>query len=301
MALPTGSDDKPEGDQFNTILMDAASRVDMIVPIVCQCTAQHLRADAEALSSVQWQNGEANTDMGYSQFTRRCCRNVLRTLSWPGVAVEVLDHRTKGDVLLRFTVDGTTVINRKIELKSGKTTTITGSCCLKLDLNQWVIWCLRTKAGFDVRYGQYNDSILGINDPKLINVVSDRSSRPRVHYRGLQSPSSSPRPMNHVSLSASEWAGVGARNSVRKWVNNGAGGSTWSEMFISGVATEFVSLVESGRGVGHEPLQRLIDSRRALQLELLESERMVQALVQRLGRGNSSRKRDARGRFLAST
>ena len=240
--------------------------IDAILPILCQRTAAYVQAETEALAAVKWQKGEANTDIGFSYLVRRCCRNVLCELPTPGVEIKVIDLRTKGDLLLEFTINGT-VHERKIELKSGKTTVIPGSCCSKLDLNEWVIWCLR-KNGFHIRYGQYYDSILKLNDPKLIRTPFDRSSRPKVHFDRLQAPTTSPKPSIRPSPSAAEWSSIGARNSVKHWVNTGCSGTTWSHMWLNSAALEMASLIEEEANLGNAGLQRIIESRRQARTKL---------------------------------
>ena len=150
-----------------------------------QRTAQILQTKQEGLRQIQWSDGEANTDTGFSRLAGACCVE-----AWNEIKDTHADYKDLAlsfrapDIHLSFSKDSTVVATGKIELKSGKSVLIPGSTIGNLDINEPVIFCLRNQAEpctFHIRYSQYYSCIGESNT----DMFQDRTPRPHVNFQRM--------------------------------------------------------------------------------------------------------------------
>lgn len=150
-----------------------------------QRTAQILQMDQEGLRQIQWSDGEANTDTGFSRLACQHCLEAWDLIQEAYPEYKDLTLSTKGpDIHASFLKDSTVVATGKIELKSGKSVLIPGSTIGNLDINEPVIFCLRNEAEprtFHIRYSQYYKCIGDSNT----DMFQDRTPRPHVNFQKM--------------------------------------------------------------------------------------------------------------------
>lgn len=90
------------------------------------------------------------------------------------------------DITLRWFRGAQVVGEGKIELKQGKVDIIPGSTIQKLDLNQPVIFCRRSRdsSTFEIRYGQYHS----LWEEGEYDLFQDRTPRPHINFRKMAAP-----------------------------------------------------------------------------------------------------------------
>ena len=158
---------------------------DVIMPLT-QKTAQLLAQKTHELETIQWTDGEANTDTEFSMLACKMCQEAWTLISpqYPSYFHLTLEAKHP-DINLCFLEMGSPVKRGKIELKSTKTKSgiMPGSTIGKLDMNQPVIFCLRndTNKVFEFRYGQYYNCI-GENE---YDMFQDRTPRPAVNFQKM--------------------------------------------------------------------------------------------------------------------
>jgi hypothetical protein len=149
-----------------------------------QRTGQLLQMDQEGLRQIQWSDGEANTDTGFSRLACECCLEAWEHIQKDYPEYKDLTLSTKApDIHVSLLKDSTVVATGKIELKSGKNVLIPGSTIGNLDINEPVIFCLRNElAGrFHIRYSQYYSCIGESNT----DMFQDRTPRPHVNFQKM--------------------------------------------------------------------------------------------------------------------
>jgi len=146
-------------------------------------TTRILIEKQEELKACKWTDGESNTDTDFSQLACKCAEE-----AW----LIVREHYPLGtinmtanipDINCTFSKNGIRIhVKDKIELKSSKSLVMPGSTIGKLDINQPLIYCHRTKNGvYEIRYGQYHTA-MGESD---IDLFQDRTPRPKINFTKL--------------------------------------------------------------------------------------------------------------------
>jgi deoxycitidine kinase/deoxyguanosine kinase len=165
---------------------------------LAQTTAQLLVGAQEELKNVQWKEGEANLDTGYSRLACSLAQNAWATMQQHDPELHEIEMvATPPDINCAFsmtnatTAERTHIASHKIELKSSETYTVPGSCIGKLNINQCIIFCKRpTRNGecaYEFAWGQYHQSFEFTDHDRL----QDRTPRPNVHFKQLCSPTQS--------------------------------------------------------------------------------------------------------------
>lgn len=163
------------------------SDLEKLLAKIVQRTAQLLQSAQVELAQISWQDGETNTDSGYSKLARLKFRQAFGELFQECSSIQLIDLKEPD---ISYTISsGASSLSGKIELKSCKSNSskppiIPGSTIANLDWNMWVIFCKRTpdNSVFDFRYGRY---FLGI-DTKPTELFQDRTPRPRISWNGYQ-------------------------------------------------------------------------------------------------------------------
>jgi hypothetical protein len=175
---------------------------DVIMPLA-QKTAQLLSTKTMQLSQIQWTDGEANTDSGFSDLACETCKEAWSQLrpNYPQYTNVLLDA-IRPDINLTFSENSRILAKGKIELKSTKTKSglMPGSTIGKLDMNEAVIFCLRNEANsaFEFRYGQYYNCI----GESLYDMFQDRTPRPALNFQKMTSPDV---PLFYIEKEKSAW------------------------------------------------------------------------------------------------
>jgi len=161
--------------------------LDHLIAQLVQATAQLLARAQKKLRQIQWQDGEANTDSGYSQLARTKFRQAFKKLRNQHPEIQLVECKNPD---ISFTIrSNSETRTSKVELKSCKANpddpaVILGSTIGKLDFNMWVIFCRRSldNQTFEFRYGRY---FRGIFDSPT-KLFQDRTPRPRMSWDGYQ-------------------------------------------------------------------------------------------------------------------
>lgn len=163
------------------------SKIEQLIANLVWRTAKLLQSAQNELSEVNWQDGESNTDSGYSMVARRKFAEAFDELVKDQTNIKLVSNKAP-DITYRMLINGEELVG-KIELKSCKSDSkdvgvIPGSTIRDLDWNVWVIFCRRSSdnKNFEFRYGRY---FLGI-DIKPTELFQDRSPRPRISWNKYQ-------------------------------------------------------------------------------------------------------------------
>ena len=165
--------------------MEAAGLWKRLCMPLTQRTAQILQTKEEGLRQIQWSDGEANMDTGFSRLAGACCLEAWNEIkdTCPEYNDLALSFRAP-DIHISFSKDSSIVATGKIELKSGKSVLIPGSTIGNLDINEPVIFCLRNEAEprtFHIRYSQYYNCI----GESTTDMFQDRTPRPHVNFQRM--------------------------------------------------------------------------------------------------------------------
>ena len=150
-------------------------------------TTKELNERQEQLDQCTWTDGELNPDTDFSKLSCALAEECwLRIRNQHGL-VQVDMKATIPDINCVFTIHGNPIQARKIELKSSKQQVMPGSTIGKLDINQPLIYCYRSKNAdkpYDIRYGQYHAAMGESN----IDLFQDRTPRPKINFLHLCPP-----------------------------------------------------------------------------------------------------------------
>ena len=145
-------------------------------------TSRLINNKIDELGKIEWTNGESNLDSGYSKLACNCCEE-----AWNEYILKYKEFRririkcTIPDINIIFEYpDKKKTIEKKIELKSSKNSKMPGSTIRKLDVNQPLIYCLRSEnpLKFETRCSLYHQA-MGESDLELFQ---DRSPRPCINF-----------------------------------------------------------------------------------------------------------------------
>lgn len=204
-----------------------------VMPFLAQKTAQLLDHAADELAKIKWADSEANLDSGFSQLASQKCKDAFASLAFNKNLV--LLSVENPDLRLQFHLDGH-LYQRDIELKSGKNRgkqdcSIPGSTFGGLDLNKWVIFCLKDNANqkCHIRYGRY---YLGMNRGEYER-FQDRTPRPHLTWSQYQEPNSPPI-MEKVNNEEKEnnWIKTFARAAVNRVLEPEKTSHSWQDDLV---------------------------------------------------------------------
>ena len=150
-------------------------------------TAKLLECEQKAYGECIWKDGEANLDTDYSTLACDCCRRAWDAMRerYPercGISIECKTP----DINIIFTLPTGEKVYKKIELKSSKSKSLPGSCIMKTDMNQPVIYTLRPTASpgtYRVACSQYHAGMMSSNT----DLFQDRSPRPFLSFDNIES------------------------------------------------------------------------------------------------------------------
>ena len=149
-------------------------------------TTKLLNKEQDELSKIQWTNGEANIDVGFSELSCKLCKyawdNKIKVKYPQFTRINITCNIP--DIIITFTYpDGTTRFF-KIELKSTKGDILPGGTILKLDINQTLIICKRPSKKskiYKLKCSQYHAAMGKSN----MDLFQDRSPRPSISFKKL--------------------------------------------------------------------------------------------------------------------
>ena len=166
--------------QYTNLMMD-----------LTQKTAQLLATSQEELKTIQWKEGEANLDTGYSRLACSLSQKAWAMMQCEHDMHEIEMVATPPDINCTFSMTNATtgpIASHKIELKSSNgSNTIPGSCIGTMDINQCVIFCKRHKSPniiYEFSWGQLHQLYNLTNDRALFQ---DRTPRPQANFERLYS------------------------------------------------------------------------------------------------------------------
>ena len=148
-------------------------------------TSRLINNKIDELGKIEWTNGESNLDSGYSKLACNCCEEawneyILKYKEFRGIRIKC----TIPDINIVFEYPNKKkIIEKKIELKSSKNSKMPGSTIRKLDVNQPLIYCLRSEnpLKFETRCSLYHQA-MGESDLELFQ---DRSPRPCINFEKM--------------------------------------------------------------------------------------------------------------------
>jgi hypothetical protein len=138
------------------------------------------------LSNIQWTNGESNLDTEYSQLACICCCEAWNNIIKKSPVYEkIIIKCVIPDINIQFTYPNGAIFEKKIELKSSKSSKMPGSTIKKLDINQPLIYCLRSRSDngkYELRCSQYHNAMGESN----IDLFQDRTPRPFINFKKMK-------------------------------------------------------------------------------------------------------------------
>lgn len=160
---------------------------DEVVYNLAKMTTTLLNDTQDLLRLVKWTDGESNIDTGYSTLACMLCQNAWNNIKENEPKYEFVDIACEApDINIVFVnKENGSECNRKIELKSSKSTRMPGSTIKNLNINIPLIYCLRPKyevGPFKVRCSQYYTA-MGDSD---IDLFQDRTPRPWINFAKME-------------------------------------------------------------------------------------------------------------------
>jgi len=163
-------------DLSNKLLLEIAAK-----------TTSKLSEKQEELRKCKWIDGESNTDTEFSELACKCAEEAWICIkqNYPQLNIITMTASIP-DINCIFSKNEKNIkgIKNKIELKSSKSHVMPGSTIGKLDINQPLIYCYRSKnvdTPYEIRYGQYHTA-MGESD---IDLFQDRTPRPQLNFTKL--------------------------------------------------------------------------------------------------------------------
>lgn len=196
-------------------------------------TTKLLNNSQKELSEINWSEGEANIDIGFSKLACKLCMIAwLKIKEERKLMEQVRLECDIPDINLTFYDKYNRKIKSKIELKSSKSLNkrIPGSTIGKLDINQPLIYCLRKKnEKFEIRCSQYHYA-MGKSD---IELFQDRTPRPYINFNRMKYPN------EYKNVEKHDWINhysECALNRVNKNMN-----SSWQDYLIKNIKKKLIS------------------------------------------------------------
>ena len=149
-------------------------------------TTKMLNNKQTELQSIEWTNGEANIDTGFSKLACDCCVIVWENMKTNiPIYNDVVIECSIPDINITFTYPNRRKSKHKIELKHSKGNIIPGSTIRNLDINQTLIFCkipTNNSDLFELRCSQYHNA-MGCSDTDLFQ---DRTPRPSLNFEKMK-------------------------------------------------------------------------------------------------------------------
>ena len=161
---------------------------DHIVYELCIETTKLLKGQQKALRKIKWTHGESNIDTEYCELACNCCK-----MAWCMIKQKYPKYTdvkivcSIPDINIVFVYPNGEKENKKIELKSSKSLKMPGSTIGKLDINQPLIYCLRSSQNsdvFEVRCSQYHNAMW----ESKTDLFQDRTPRPFINFEKMKDP-----------------------------------------------------------------------------------------------------------------
>lgn len=195
-------------------------------------TTEILNSKQSELSEVKWADGESNTDTDFSRLACKSCEEAFKKMKNDNI----IDNKIKlicniPDINCVFTKEEQ-VLEKKIELKSCKGVKIIGSTIRKLDINQPLIYCLRSNTEpkkFKLKYSQYHQALL----PNEYDSFQDRTPRPTLLFDNMKDPESEYKPF--YKKEKGDWISEYAHSAINRL--NNPKYDTWQEKLVSNIRT----------------------------------------------------------------
>lgn len=150
-------------------------------------TTKILNEKQSILKTIEWTNGEANIDTGFSKLACDCCVDAWKVMRSNMEEYNNIDIEcTIPDINITFSFPNRRKFKHKIELKHSKGNIIPGSTIRNLDINQTLIFCKipTNNCGiFELRCSQYHNA-MGSSD---IDLFQDRTPRPSLNFEKMKS------------------------------------------------------------------------------------------------------------------
>lgn len=195
-----------------------------------QKTCKLLNSKQSELSEVKWTDGESNTDTDFSRVACKSCEEAFEKMKNDNI----IDNKIKlkcniPDINCVFTKEEQ-VLEKKIELKSCKGVKIIGSTIRKLDINQPLIYCLRSNTEpkkFKLKYSQYHQAL----SPNEYDSFQDRTPRPTLLFDNMKDPESEYKPF--YKKEKGDWISEYAHSAINRL--NNPKYDTWQEKLVSNI------------------------------------------------------------------
>jgi len=199
-----------------------------------QRAAQIINTQQSELAAISWNDGEANTDSGFSKLACKACKE-----AWGQIQSNYLEYENisiecdKPDLSIKFYKDDAFIMERKIELKSCKGKVLIGSTIRNLDINQPVIFCLRNEVGkpFEIRYSQYH-TCMGESDTDLFQ---DRTPRPGISFDKMKEIGTT---CDYIHKEKTDWVEHYAECALKR-INRSID-SSWQDKLTVLIITKFI-------------------------------------------------------------
>ncbi len=193
---------------------------------LAQAIAVALNDKQEELAACKWADGESNTDTDFSNLAAKTALEVWDTIEDKGGLT--LTTAQAPDINLVFKNAEGKTIKAKIELKSSKSATMPGSTIGKLDINQPLIFCLRTPTAYKLRAAQYHQA-MGESDYDLFQ---DRTPRPQINFNKM------PASAEYVEKEKSAWVEHYAACAVRRTTS--APTKSWQDDLTKAIIDQYL-------------------------------------------------------------
>jgi hypothetical protein len=200
-----------------------------------------LNEKQEQLLQCKWTDGESNTDTDFSELACKIAEDswelVKQYFSIPGITMTA----SKPDIICTFSKNEKEikVSKNKIELKSSKNNVMPGSTIGKLDINEPLIYCLRTKNNekpYEIRYGQYHTAMGESNT----DLFQDRTPRPQINFTKLSTYQTK---LTYSSKTKDEWILHYAKCAVHRIKNDAP--PSWQDTLTKNIIYEALQNIET--------------------------------------------------------
>ena len=213
-----------------------------VLMLLTQKTVQILSSKQGDLRMIKWSDGESNTDTGYSLLACACCKeawDTIKTIKSPQYKDWTVECFIP-DINLVFSNAGKPIATAKIELKSSKGGSVPGSTIGKLDINEPVIYCLRSdhrsdhrrEGEYEFRYQQYH-ACMG---ESKYDLFQDRTPRPAVNFSKMVDGSVA---LSYVEKDKGHWVKHYADCALERL--RSAKGGSWQDELVKNILDSFVS------------------------------------------------------------
>lgn len=149
-------------------------------------TSKIIESNQIGLQQCKWSDGESNTDTDYSTIACESCVIAWESMKIDNESFQFIElNATLPDINCTFNY-GNEKINKKIELKSSKSTKMPGSTIKKLDINIPLIYCLRPNnntAPYKIKCSLYHEAM----GESKYDLFQDRTPRPILNFDKMDS------------------------------------------------------------------------------------------------------------------